>query len=353
MAGTGGERTMKFAWDKIDEYIIYDYDLLIVSASYEERCLSLAQHISSKRLSHTIIFFLNEYKEHVTPNLQQLVEIMKEKEISCEIQELFHRDSIKTIDIIDNIVNRYVKEKNIQSILIDSSTFTHEVLLMMFMLLEYKYPHLEVSFAYSNASDYDCPNSTSKSVERKWLSKGIDGIRSVLGYPGNLLPTKQTHLMIIVGYEYDRAMSVITEMEPSSLSLGFGKSNSLTTSANAETGKHYGAKEHFNEIVRDAISVVPKNKVFEFDISCNNPEEARKDIQMHLEKHSEHISGKNIVLFAMNNKLSTMGAALFALKKQDIQICYAPALLYNYENYSTPGNDCYIFKWDIQQDIIE
>ena len=45
----------------------------------------------------------------------------------------------------------------------------------------------------------------------------------------------------------------------------------------------------------------------------------------------------------MNNKMSTVGVFLSKIKNDDVQVCYAPAVIYNEENYSEPGNDCYIF----------
>ena len=46
-----------------------------------------------------------------------------------------------------------------------------------------------------------------------------------------------------------------------------------------------------------------------------------------------------------NNKLSTVGTSLAAFEKPEIQCCYAPAVIYNYENYSVPGKRCYFIDW--------
>jgi len=44
----------------------------------------------------------------------------------------------------------------------------------------------------------------------------------------------------------------------------------------------------------------------------------------------------------LNNKLSTLGIAFAAIRNTDIQVCYAPADTYNSEDYSEPGNKCYV-----------
>jgi hypothetical protein len=261
-----------------------------------------------------------------------LKDTLDKKNISNEVVELFHDKPLESSDSIVKCLDKYFTSGSVQNAIIDITTFTHEMVLVILMLFNQKYTEINVTFSYSNAKDY------------KWLSKGIGDIRSILGYPGDLLPTRQTHLIIIVGYEYDRALSIISEMEPTSLSLGFGNSDSYTTEVHGLNKKHLGAREHFNEVVRDSISIVPKDKVYEFDISCNNPDRASRDIQSHLDQYNNVIEGKNILLFAMNNKLSTLGVGLFALERKDIQLCYAPALIYNYANYSIPGGECYLFK---------
>jgi hypothetical protein len=270
--------------------------------------------------------------------------IFKEKNVESKVVELSHGDPIESIDRIIECLDSYLSSVSTQKVIVDITTFTHEIVLMLLMLFKQKYNKIDVTFAYSNAKDYDQSEDGKSLQGGKWLSKGIDEIRSILGYPGDLFPAQQTHLIVIVGYEYDRAISIITEMEPTSLSLAFGKSNSFTAEAPDTNGKHYGAREHFEEVVSDAISIVPKGRIYDFDISCNDPQQAKADIQKHLSQYSEAIDGKNIVLFPLNNKVSTLGAGLLALERRDIQLCYAPALVYNYSNYSIPGDECYLFK---------
>jgi len=335
---------MKLTWDEIDRHIIENFDLLIVSASFEERCLSLSQNFPCGKIKQALIFYTRNYIDYLSENLSSLKYILDEKNISNESIELSHDKPLESSDHIVECLDRYLTNGSIRKVIIDTTTFTHETVLILLMLFKQKYTEISVTFAYSNAVDYDPQEDERNRSSGKWLSKGIGEIRSVLGYPGDLLPTRQTHLIIIVGYEYDRALSIISEMEPHSLSLGFGKSDSYTTEACDINNKHYGAREHFKEVVRDSMSLVPKDRIYEFDISCNDPEQASRDIQSHLKEKSIAIKDKNTLLFAMNNKLSTLGVGLFALERRDIQLCYVPALIYNYSNYSLPGKECYLFK---------
>jgi hypothetical protein len=333
-------------WSEIDNNISDNYDLFICSASYEDRCQSFIKYCPAGKLLYAMVCHTAEYSSEVSNNLKCIENLLREKNIQYESITLYHKDSIESADHIMMYLDKIIPQQKVKNVIIDVTTFTHEMTLILLWLFKEKYNNIDVTFAYSNAENYN-PSVTNsedeedveKKILDKWLSKGIDDIRSVLGYPGTLLPAKSTHLVIVVGYEYDRALSIIAEVEPSSLSLLFGKSDSFTT-----TDKHRGAREQFEYVAKDSLSFLPEDKIFTYDISCNNPKKAKHNLRDHFENIKDSISDKNIVVFTMNNKISTLGVGLLALERKDIQLCYAPALIYNYANYSSPGNNCYLFK---------
>lgn len=69
-----------------------------------------------------------------------------------------------------------------------------------------------------------CPSSRYSSYEEgtslPWLSKGVRIIRSVVGYSGDMSPIKDLLLIILVGFEYERAQTLIEVFEPNKLYLG-------------------------------------------------------------------------------------------------------------------------------------
>ena len=335
---------MKFTWDEIDRHLLSTYDLFICSASYEERCLSFLRNCPTGRLKESLICSIEEYDCYVSENLALMKEILTEKKIKYSEVVLSHRDPITSTDKIISKLNHVLSEKGLDSVLIDLTTFTHEMLLILLRMFHDLFPSIKISFVYSNAGNYDQRKSETKSVANsKWLSKGIAEIRSIIGYPGSPQPMNRTHLLIVVGYEYDRALSIISEIEPASLSLAFGKSDSITTEHKSDD-KHYGAKEHFDKLTTAALAYFPEDRFHKFEISCDNPTKTRDEIESHL--HSIEIDKyrHNIVIFALNNKPSTLGVGLWGIENDNAQLCYAPALIYNYENYSTTGNYCYFFE---------
>jgi hypothetical protein len=208
---------------------------------------------------------------------------------------------------------------------VDITTFTHEALLILLKLLQLKLkPTDSVTFLYTAALEY----SVGDEEENKWLSKGIGEIRSVLGYPGKVLPTQKLHLVILTGFESERAERFIEEYEPNMLSLGLADPDSSTSPA------HYPV----NRAKHSRIAARHKDAVT-FVFSCSDPVETMTAIQDRIRQVPDH----NVLIAPMNTKISTVGAALVAFDNDSVQLCYATANQYNESNYSKPDSNCYLF----------
>ena len=72
-----------------------------------------------------------------------------------------------------------------------------------------------------------------------------------------------------------------------------------------------------------------------FEFSCKDIEKTVKTLKTIIAKAPED----NHIIVPLNTKLSTISAAIVALENKDIQLCYAVPEVYNYENYSTSGED--------------
>ena len=90
-----------------------------------------------------------------------------------------------------------------------------------------------VDFLYAPASEYSIGDKPGD----KWLSKGISEVRSVMGYPGGFAPSRDTHLIILAGFEDYRALSLIQELEPSLVSIGYGDSSEVSTGPHQVTNE--------------------------------------------------------------------------------------------------------------------
>jgi hypothetical protein len=319
-------KTMTF--NELSREISDKFDIFICSSSFEERCLSICSTISYSKLAKSFIVFNKEYEVFSKNNLNRQKKIISSEyslvETSCK-NPLFSADSMR-----ESIVE-YIIEKRRKSILLDITTFTHETLLILLKLLITFCPSTKITCVYTSAKEY----CAGEDISKKWLSSGIEEVRAVLGYSGNFMPSKKTHLFVIVGYEYERAIAMINILEPNFLSLGYGKSENATVEKDKEANSHY-----YHLVMEMSPSYPNVNK---FEISCNDPYKTY-DI---LGKYIKEYRDENIFIAPMNNKISTIGAGLFALKNETVQLCYGPALTYNIKNYSKPGSKCYLFDVDL------
>ena len=300
-------------------------EVFICGASYEDRCLSIASSINQKRLRHALIGVNQNLLSHVGKNAAELRNIFGTSYIVVEMDST---NPIKTADAWIETFKNYISDE-IHEYLFDITTFTHESLLVVLKLLSiYAKPRDNILFVYTSAKDYDPP----RQGKDKWLSKGVAEVRSILGYPGVILPSKKTHLIVLVGFEHERATRLIQAFEPNRVSLRCGGQGSATSE------KHDASNARFHQLVSEmAARYAPVEK---FEFACNNPWETRDSILEQARRYPEY----NIVVAPMNTKISTVGCALAAWVDESIQLCYAQAIRYNYAHYSIPAESCYYFK---------
>lgn len=300
------------------------FDLFICCSSFEQRCLSVSQKMDSSHFTHVIIFENANGSERLKENTKNLLKIFPSK-ITTTISHSF-QDVLFLADAFVTTLNS-IKKKTI-NVLIDVSTFTHELLLICLKILNNYKKTENITCLYLNAKEY-CPNVER---EKKWLSYGCQEVHSILGYPGMLFPSQKTHLIIIVGYEYSRAFEAISILEPNSISLIYGCPENSTTAKDKE------ANGFFTDLVSQMAFEYNSER---FKVKCDDPQDVCDRLNELFKLHEE----ENIIVIPMNNKMSTIGVAQASFTNEHVQLCYAPAIDYNESNYSIPGEDCYIFDF--------
>ena len=154
-------------------------------------------------------------------------------------------------------------------------------------------------------------------------------MRSVLGFPGELVPSRKSHLIVLVGFQDERALSLIRQCEPFRVSLGLADENEPATQPHQATN-----------VARFSRLKSILDQVEEFQFKGYDAEATASILQ-------EQIAGApdlNTIIAPMNTKISTVGAASLALRDSTIQLCYAQPNSYNYQNYSVPDDDYYLFQ---------
>lgn len=315
----------KVKLSKLNSMLQDEYDVFMCCSSFEARCTSVPQKLQKKKFKKVLIF-KNKYGSSAIQEHSKVLEGFFPA--TSKVLDMDFEDPLGIADTISSEIGKGFASKRI-SVLIDISTFTHEALMICLRILSLKKNIASITCTYVNASDY-CPDLP---ANKKWLSRGCKNLHSVLGYSGVLFPSQKNRLIVIVGYEYHRAADIISLFEPNSLTLVYGSPENSTTEKNKDANKLYV------ELVQD-MSFEYSNVECE-QIPCNDPDQTATILEQIYERHPD----ENLIIIPMNNKLSTVGVVKSLLNNQAVQACYAPAVVYNEENYSLPGNDCYIYKF--------
>jgi hypothetical protein len=292
-------------------------DLFICCASYEARCETIARQLRPELVSGAIVA---ENVNHRDLHGDHVSNLLGHFGPNTVLAETSTDDPIATADALVAALQSFVAPRRL---VVDVTTFTHEALLILMRLIQERFASASVDYVYTRARDY----SVTESREEKWLSRGVKEVRSVLGYPGQLLPSRKLHLILLAGIEPERATELVRAYEPSILSLG------STISHVSELGSP-------GDIVRERLGQLraffPSAHDFSFDPF--RPDKTAAALRAQAGITRSH----NVVIAPMSTKLSTIGAALVALEDQRIQLCYGTAVLYNHNSYSTPGDECYV-----------
>ena len=236
------------------------------------------------------------------------------------------------LQLADELANEISNfDTNIRTV-VDITSMSHELLAILIALLHARRQLVGTTLCYTGAKQYSF-NTTAKDI---WLSKGVKTIRSVLGFPGEQLPSRSLHLVIPTGFEVERAIEVISAYEPAVLSLGVGRREDSVSDAHFESNNLFF--RHLEAFVKEQITVCGTLSTFLF--SCIDPIHTKNDITKHLASYSD----LNTVICPLNTKVSTVGVALLCLEQPEIQLCYAQPIEYNIEGYATPGEWVTVFK---------
>lgn len=305
------------------------YDFFIAFCGFEKRCLSVVQNIPFETVNKGIIFINNEVFSESRENLQVFENSLGDKaDIKCI-------NIFNPIEVADSFVDEVVNKCNefvAPKLLVDITSFTHEALLIFMAIADQLLKDAQIVYVYSNASIYASEKDNSS---ERWLSRGIKEVRSVLGYAGDLKPLHKTVLIMMVGYECERAWQVIDSISPEELVITYNDASGSTDQTNGDANLLHA------NLLKDLAAYYQNPK--QYIIPSNNPFETEKKLENVI---STIDPSANIIIAPMNNKLATFGAGMVALKRPEIQLCYAPAIYYNTSSYSVEGDSCYLFSLD-------
>ena len=287
-------------------------DVFICSSSFEDRCFDIASNIKLN-IDHKFVFYNSNEDTKIIKNAKTISELLGENVRAIALNSDNPIGNFISIsNAFDNVflMNRF-------NVFLDTTTFTHETLLVILKILHNAKDCIDnLIIGYVGASEYSYNVGQDSD---KWLSKGIKDIRTIIGFSGYSDPTLKSHLIILFGFESDRTQSLIEYYEFNKVSLGF------VEVGNAIQSNHYKINYQRHCELLEMYPFAEK-----FDFSLINPISTKSTILSLVKKNPQY----NTVVAPMNNKISTIGAGLAAIDNLDIQISYAKPLIYNATAYS-------------------
>jgi hypothetical protein len=288
-------------------------DLLICSSGFEDRSTSLPLSLDKSKIKEAVLFHIDE---NYIKSYENYLKVQEHLDFIRKI-EYPKNNPLETYDIFCSEIKSFLKSSyvgNKLNVLVDVTTFTREVLLILIKVLSLSEisKNIYVNLVYTPAESYPC----------EWLTKGVRQIRSIFGYSGMNYPSKKHLLVILNGFETERTEEVINSFEANKILLG-------------KPSKPHSINDKLNEISEEKFQYI-KQKYYsslinEFEFSCLEINETVEKIEDIIDQYS---SEYNIVIAPLNNKVSTIGCAIVAIKNEDVQICYASANQYNINAYS-------------------
>lgn len=301
------------------------FDIFICSSSFEKRCQTIPKIIGNQVKNVLICQYEDNY-QMANDNYNELLGILK-----SPIPISFGKNNpLKNIDNLASNLHDLTSKLKSANILVDITTFTREMIfiLIYFFRNEPSINEHKVTFIYNPAGNYSMDKDN---ISEKWLSKGVRDIRSVLGYSGLFSPNKKLALILLVGFEQERAKKIIDTFEPSKVFLGHA---SIEGAISEDL-------QVINKNVFDELKSLYLLDMCQFQFSCKTPSETKEKIDEIIKSSKNDY---NIVIASLNNKISSIGVAFSALENPEVQICYPTVNHYNIENYSVPTNDVYLIE---------
>ena len=279
-------------------------------SSFEERCTAAYTEIAACKFAYTH-FFISKGESRKAKTIRDRINLSKDEISQIDISNPLQAQQT----IVEQL--RKISELPIDtSIVIDITTFRREELLILIKEMRRLPDELlnGASFVYSIASKMG-----------RWLSNNVRQTRPVIGYPGEMMSRRGTHLVILAGVEHHRALAAIDAYEPSNISLGIVPRDE---SVSVDLFQR-------NLELRDFIVRHFDNVTAEFDFSAKDPQAVVRSLEAVVGRRPD----QNTIIAPLNTKLSTLGCAAYALKNPNVQLCYSEVEVYNAGKYSEPGEE--------------
>ena len=270
--------------------------IYITMIGLEERVLGAINSLSLSSIDKFIFFINDEYStDHRVMKYKAAVfgRIATEK---AHLLSASYDSSLRLVESFNAYFSSIIENPEECNIILDISTFNRQNLLTILFLLRKKYLINNIRIYYT------IPEETNDE-----LSKYAQHASTIPFFSGEQSIDKNKLLVLLAGYEYDRALYLWEKVEPSKTIIGVG---------NRPTDNKFHQR-NIDVADRIAKSIGDHERI---DICANDPFEAMRHIEGIFENYSRNY---NIIVSPMNTKLQTLGLFLAWEKYPNAQIIYS------------------------------
>jgi hypothetical protein len=276
-------------------------DLYVCCASFEDRSLAAAAKMGTNfRVRFSIIFVIEEprYQQQLDTNLYKLQALLARRTsegvfvIRCQ-----REDPIDGINQLKSIWERcHPKDNEEPFITLDISGFTK---VYMLGLLHYLVAELNLGLPRIL--------HTSQTYTPTRLTQGVEQISTVPNFFGNISVDKDTLLILFLGFEPERSLSVWKHYNPA-------KTIALITEPRG------GNMEYLRYAEKNNAVLLSQSSVNVLSVPADNPYGVRNTLE---EIFAETKGSHNIVIGPFGTKPQVIGIFLFWLEHPRTQIVYS------------------------------
>lgn len=296
--------------------------VLVTAVTEEDRCAGALSRMKERPV-HTIVIWYTDQNQRRDHHLQSISDLLKRRDwefsfIECD--ETIPADCIRTQT---SALKRFVVDEQLP-IILDISVFTKRNLLMLWKWLDDVGAWDRVTVVYSEPRSY----VASRYIP---LTFGLESLQQIPGFAGVPDCSRPVHLVLLLGYEGDRALSVYELIQPMQTTLFIPHP--------PYRPEWQGLIEEFNQ---DVLNLAGREHAKRVDpLNSGATESALREVIGTAERRGAHA----VVICPLGTKPQTLGVFEYLRGAKDpAAIIYANPLRHNRTFYSEGIGDSWVVK---------
>lgn len=295
-------------------------ELFISCVSYEQRSVGVLGRLDKGYRAHIGLFVVNEeFLEfrNVKANMKRIKRILRRSPHFDHRRDVLSSidNPVKVIMEIDKTLKNRLGDRSRIDVTFDMTTFPRCELLAILYYIRHLSAVDTIRVLYISPDRYGI-----------WLSEGYRHSIIPPFFEGPPTFGKRTALLILTGFEYERAVSLIDDLEPSAVILG-----------KPSPGTAEDFKDGSSEIIKKLARTRRVTKIIH-DVPGNDPFLCKNAVRGIIESKS---SLYDFFVAPLGTKLEALGVYLAYEENPDFRIVYPVPLVYNVGGYSFGCRDIY------------